>query len=192
MIFPFSISQHFSMHTTDHPTRTRAAMTTEQAFFAVFCVEALADKLGVTGDKVYTMLADDSDILDAYIVSCYDALHTQGGEYIVGELQDQMQKRGVQNHNLINDEQSLSLLRFGRAMIANRTLIGHKCANVIKSYAACADIPLREAFDIFYRSNLYLEIRHGISDMHCRSDGYLAEELQIEVNRENKGNLFSS
>jgi len=63
-------------------------------------------------------------------------------------------------------------------MIANRTLVGHKCAGVIKAYAALAGIPLRDAFDVFYRSNLYLEIVNGISDMHCRSDGYLAEELQ--------------
>ena len=68
-------------------------------------------------------------------------------------------------------------------MIANRTLIGHKCAGVIKAYAQFADIPLREAFDVFYNSNLYTEIRNGISDMHCRSDGYLAEELQMEVDR---------
>jgi len=68
-------------------------------------------------------------------------------------------------------------------MTANRTLIGHKCANVIKTYAELTGISLRESFDIFYKSNLYLEIINGISDMHCRSDGYLAEELQIELNR---------
>ena len=66
-------------------------------------------------------------------------------------------------------------------MIANRTLIGHKCDNVIKAYAELAGVPLRQAFDVFYRSNLYTYIREGISDMHCRSDGYLAEELQFEV-----------
>jgi len=68
-------------------------------------------------------------------------------------------------------------------MIASRYLIGHKCANVIKSYAELTGISLRESFDIFYKSNLYLEIINGISDMHCRSDGYLADELQIELNR---------
>ena len=68
-------------------------------------------------------------------------------------------------------------------MTANRTLVGHKCANVIAAYAELANIPLREAFDVFYKSNLYTEIREGISDMHCRSDGYLAEELQMELDR---------
>ena len=68
-------------------------------------------------------------------------------------------------------------------MMADRTLVGNKCADVIKAYAALAKIPLREAFDVFYTSNLYHEVRHGISDMHCRSDGYLAEELQMEIAR---------
>jgi hypothetical protein len=52
---------------------------------------------------------------------------------------------------------------------------------VISEYARLKNIPLREAFDAFYRSRLYQEIRLGISDMHCRSDAYLAEELLREV-----------
>jgi hypothetical protein len=71
------------------------SMTSEQSFFAVFCVESLADELGVTGDKIYKMLTDESDILDGYIVPGYDALHTQGKDYIVRELVELMQKRGV-------------------------------------------------------------------------------------------------
>jgi hypothetical protein len=71
-------------------------------------------------------------------------------------------------------------------MIANRTLVGRKCSNVIIAYAEFAGIPLREAFDVFYKSKLYTEITQGIADMHCRSDGYLAEELQIELTRQNE------
>jgi len=70
-------------------------------------------------------------------------------------------------------------------MTANRTLIGHKCAGVIKAYAEFAGVSLRDAFDKFYKSNLYKEIIYGISDMHCRSDGYLAEELQMEIDKQN-------
>lgn len=66
-------------------------------------------------------------------------------------------------------------------MIANRTLVGHKCAGVIRAYAALSGISLRDAFDVFYKSDVYRQITGGISDMHCRSDGYLAEELQLEV-----------
>ena len=72
-----------------------ATMTEEQSFFAVFCIEVLADDLGTTGDKIYKALTENSDILDGYIVPCYDALHTQGKSYIIHELKELMQKQGV-------------------------------------------------------------------------------------------------
>jgi hypothetical protein len=45
------------------------------------------------------------------------------------------------------------------------------------------NIPLREALDMFYKSRVYQEMRIGISDMHCRSDKWLAEELAEEYCR---------
>ena len=72
-------------------------------------------------------------------------------------------------------------------MMANRTLIGHKCAGVVKAYAEAEGLELRRALGLFYKSNLYTEIREGISDMHCRSDGYLAEELRLEAARRAAG-----
>ncbi|MCL2833480.1 MAG: DUF3791 domain-containing protein [Treponema sp.] len=71
-------------------------------------------------------------------------------------------------------------------MIANRTLVMHKCAHVVEGYAAYENVPLRQALDVFYKSQLYTQITQGISDMHCRSDGYLAEELSLELER-NRG-----
>ena len=73
----------------------QTAMTPEQSFFAVFCIEALADELGTTGDNIYRMLTEKSDILDDYLLPCYDALHTQGKDFIVRELKELMQRRGV-------------------------------------------------------------------------------------------------
>ncbi|MDD3954416.1 MAG: DUF3791 domain-containing protein [Lentisphaeria bacterium] len=70
-------------------------MTPEQSFFAVFCIEALAEELGTSGDKIYAMLVDESDILDNYIVPCYDVLHTQGKEWVVRDLLGLMKTRGV-------------------------------------------------------------------------------------------------
>ncbi|MCL2757446.1 MAG: DUF3791 domain-containing protein, partial [Coriobacteriia bacterium] len=71
------------------------AMTPEQSFFAVFCIEALSDELNIPGDAIYRMLTENSDILDGYIVPGYDALHTQGKDYIVHELVELMQKKGL-------------------------------------------------------------------------------------------------
>jgi hypothetical protein len=74
---------------------------TEQNFsrkeleFAVFCVENIAEKLGKSGNDVYKMLTEKSDILDSYIIPCYDVLHTQGKNYIVNDILDYMKKRGL-------------------------------------------------------------------------------------------------
>ena len=73
----------------------QSPMTPEQSFFSVFCIEALADEFNTTGDEVYIMLTEKSDILDAYILPSYDALHTQGKEYVIRELIDIMKERGV-------------------------------------------------------------------------------------------------
>jgi len=74
---------------------SQSAMTPEQSFFAVFCIESLADELGTTGDNVYNMLSEKSDILDSYVLLCYDALHTQGKSYIVEDLIERMKGQGV-------------------------------------------------------------------------------------------------
>jgi hypothetical protein len=73
----------------------QTAMSPEQSFFAVFCIEALADALHLTGDQIYKMLTDESGILDAYIVPHYDVLHTQSEDYVVRELKELMEKEGV-------------------------------------------------------------------------------------------------
>ena len=66
-----------------------------QLEFAIFCVESVAEALGLTGDAVYQMMTEDTDVLDEYIIPYYDALHTQGREYIVRELLEVLRGRGV-------------------------------------------------------------------------------------------------
>ncbi|GHS88651.1 hypothetical protein AGMMS49957_10540 [Synergistales bacterium] len=70
-------------------------MTKEQLDFAVFCVENVADSLNMTGDEVYRLMVGETNILDGYIIPFYDALHTQGKEYIVWELIRVMRERGI-------------------------------------------------------------------------------------------------
>ena len=71
-------------------------------------------------------------------------------------------------------------------MTANRTLLQHKYASVIAELSKTKQISLREAMDIFYKSYTYQEMRIGISNMHCRSDGYLVEEINLEGNHKRK------
>jgi hypothetical protein len=65
-------------------------------------------------------------------------------------------------------------------MIANKILLQRKYARIIETFAKRKGIPQREAMDFFYKSLTYKEMSGGISDMHCRSDEYLTEELLRE------------
>ncbi len=70
-------------------------------------------------------------------------------------------------------------------MTANKILLQKKYARIIEMFAKISGLSIGDAMDFFYRSLTYKEISEGISDMHCRSDEYLAEELLMEHN-ENK------
>ena len=63
--------------------------------FAVFCIENIAKELSVDGTRAYDMLAVQTDIVQNYIIPCYDVLHTQGKEYIVNDLIDMLKAKGV-------------------------------------------------------------------------------------------------
>lgn len=63
--------------------------------FAIFAIENVAAQLGVSGDRVYRALTEDSSILNDYIIPSYDVLHTQGKEFIVSDVLNMMEKAGV-------------------------------------------------------------------------------------------------
>lgn len=65
-------------------------------------------------------------------------------------------------------------------MTANPILLQKKYCRVIELFAKRQGLSLNAALDFFYRSEVYSLIRDGVSDMHCMSDAYLAEELALE------------
>ncbi len=65
-------------------------------------------------------------------------------------------------------------------MTANSILLQKKYSRVIECFAKRQGISLDEAMDLFYHSQTYQLMREGVSDMHCMSDVYLAEELEQE------------
>ena len=67
-------------------------MTKNELDFAVFCVENVAEHLNANGADVYRLLTESSEILDRYIVPCYESFHTQGKAYIVSDIVDYMRK----------------------------------------------------------------------------------------------------
>lgn len=69
--------------------------TDDELHFAVFCIESIAERLNVDSAIVYDALSKNSDILQQYIVPCYETLHSQDKEYIVDEILEVMKERGV-------------------------------------------------------------------------------------------------
>ena len=70
-------------------------------------------------------------------------------------------------------------------MTANPILLQKKYSRVIAAFADRIGLSLDEALDFFYHSDVYRLVSEGVSDMHCMSDDYLAEELELEY-REKK------
>ena len=62
--------------------------------FSIFMLYSLASKWGKTPSAVYKIL-NATGILDNYIIACYDVLHTQGKEYLVEDITDYVQEKGV-------------------------------------------------------------------------------------------------
>ena len=70
-------------------------------------------------------------------------------------------------------------------MTANPILLQKKYSRVVATFADRIGLSLNEALDFFYHSDVYRLVSEGVSDMHCMSDDYLAEELELEY-REKK------
>ena len=69
--------------------------TSKELEFAVFCIENVAQRLGVDAERVYDALTGKSDILNSYIVPEYEILHTQSKDYIVDDILQVMKERSV-------------------------------------------------------------------------------------------------
>jgi hypothetical protein len=65
-------------------------------------------------------------------------------------------------------------------MEVNPVLLQKKFSRVINDFARETGITTREALDFFYHSIIYKDMNEGVSDMHCRSDKYLVQELRDE------------
>ena len=77
-------------------------------------------------------------------------------------------------------------------MTANPILLQKKYSRVIECFAKQQGLSLDAALDFFYHSLVYQLIRDGVSDMHCMSDVYLADELEQEYAEKADSNLQPS
>ena len=70
-------------------------MNTKELEFTVFCIENVAEHLNRKGDEIYRLLTEKSDIMDSYLIPCYDTLHTQGKEYVVNDIVGFMREKNL-------------------------------------------------------------------------------------------------
>ena len=63
-----------------------------------------------------------------------------------------------------------------------------QCARIITCISEMYGVSLQEATDIYYESDTANLIEEGVSDLHCRSDKYLAEEVWNEYQENHHGN----
>lgn len=61
-----------------------------------------------------------------------------------------------------------------------QTILQMKYARIIRCMSEMYGLTLEEAMNRFYTSRTLEFIREGVSDLHCRSDKYLADEVMME------------
>ncbi len=62
--------------------------------FVTFCVGAVALKLNMSRTEVFARLKK-ADLINGYISSGYDVLHTFSRSYIIDDITDMMKREGV-------------------------------------------------------------------------------------------------
>lgn len=66
----------------------------KQLEFTVFIINKLSYYLEKPVYEIYRIL-EETDVLDNYIIECYDVLHTLGSEYLMEDISEVLRERGV-------------------------------------------------------------------------------------------------
>ncbi len=62
--------------------------------FVIFLIHALAKAWNKIPAEVYAIL-NDTLIIDEYVVPSYDALHTLGEQYLIQDITEFVQEKGI-------------------------------------------------------------------------------------------------
>lgn len=69
-------------------------MNKESFSFVVYMIHACANKWDMLPSKVYQKL-QSAECIEHYLVPHYDILHTQGTDYIVDDIEEYLEVRGI-------------------------------------------------------------------------------------------------
>lgn len=62
--------------------------------FVTFAIGSVAERLHKSPAEIY-QLFKQTDIISGYLVPAYDVLHTFGRQYLVNDVLDLMQEKGI-------------------------------------------------------------------------------------------------
>ena len=68
-------------------------------------------------------------------------------------------------------------------MMADKTLLRMKYADIVRTLAAHTGMAAEEALHTFYESREYRLVSQGISDQHCMTPDYIVDDILAEKSR---------
>lgn len=68
--------------------------TKKELGFSLFIIYSLAESWKKSPSEVYKIL-NSTQILDDYIIKCYDTLHTLGKKYLIDDITDFVKEKGA-------------------------------------------------------------------------------------------------
>ena len=63
--------------------------------FSIYSIHSIAEQWGTTPSTVYETL-NKTQIIDNYILPCYDTLHTQGKKALVEDITAFVREKGIE------------------------------------------------------------------------------------------------
>lgn len=123
-------------------------LSKKQIVFAVWIIHSLAAHWHVTPSKIYHIL-NDTEILDDYVIGCYDTLHTLGKEYLIEDISEFITERRGRPVDTSDAEAAAS-----HKNCITDIYLETLDENIILSIADLKKISIRSALNGYYNSRL--------------------------------------
>ncbi len=83
-----------SIFATEICNKQKNSMKKKELYFTIYCIGIVAEELGRDARDIFRLM-QKGGIIKGYIVPCFDVLHTFSRDYIISDLTQLMQKKGL-------------------------------------------------------------------------------------------------
>lgn len=74
--------------------KKKKTINDEKLYFILYVIHSIAEKYNISPKKVYSILVS-TDIIENYIVDCYDVVHSMGKLAIINDIEEYLKNRGI-------------------------------------------------------------------------------------------------